>query len=150
MGLGRGGFRDTSGQALVEYVVLLALLAVALIGVLILFRDAVGGVYAHTGNQIDQVTATPSTPLQGITTRARAAATASAAGMLPAGVPSGRVSDAGSSRTQRRSALPTTRSAWNAKASAPRGRPSWLGGRSRGEKWPPGSRSRPRRGALIG
>ena len=54
----RRGFRDRSGQALVEYAILLALVAVALIGALILLRDAVGGVYGHTGNQIEQA-ATP-------------------------------------------------------------------------------------------
>lgn len=55
----RYGFRDTLGQALVEYAILLALVAVALLGALILLRDAVGGVYAHTGNQIEQVTGSP-------------------------------------------------------------------------------------------
>ena len=62
----RRGFRDTSGQALVEYAILLALVAVALIGALILLRDAVGGVYGHTGNQIEQA-ATPSDPASGST-----------------------------------------------------------------------------------
>jgi Flp pilus assembly pilin Flp len=61
----RCGFRDTSGQALVEYALLLALVAAALLGALILLRDAVGGVYAHAGNQIEQVTATPSDPASG-------------------------------------------------------------------------------------
>ena len=65
MRLGLRGFRDTSGQALVEYAILLALVGVALIGALLLLRDAVGGVYAHTGNQIEQVTATPSDPPSG-------------------------------------------------------------------------------------
>jgi Flp pilus assembly pilin Flp len=63
--LGRRGFRDRSGQALVEYALLIALVAVALVGALILLRDAVGGVYAHTGNQIDQVTAAPADPALG-------------------------------------------------------------------------------------
>lgn len=63
---GRRGFRDRSGQALVEYVILLALVAVALLGALILLRDAVGGVYANTGNRIEQV-ATPSDPASGST-----------------------------------------------------------------------------------
>jgi Flp pilus assembly pilin Flp len=56
--------RDTSGQALAEYAILLALVAVGLIGALILLRDAVGGVYAHTGTQIEQA-ATPSDPASG-------------------------------------------------------------------------------------
>jgi Flp pilus assembly pilin Flp len=56
--------RDTSGQALVEYAILLALVAVGLIGALLLLRDAVGAVYAHTGNQIEQA-ATPSDPASG-------------------------------------------------------------------------------------
>ena len=53
--------RDRSGQALVEYVILLAVVAVGLIGALILLRDAAGAVYAHTGNRIEQA-ATPSNP----------------------------------------------------------------------------------------
>ena len=65
MRLDRRGFRDRSGQALVEYAILIALVAVALIGALILLRDAVGGAYAHTGNQIEQVTTTPSDPASG-------------------------------------------------------------------------------------
>ena len=66
----RRGFRDRSGQALVEYAILLALVAVALIGALFLLRDAVGGVYGHTGNQIEQA-ATPSDPGSGSTDKGK-------------------------------------------------------------------------------
>ncbi len=47
-----------------EYAILLALVVVALIGALLLLRDALGGVYAHTGNQIEQA-ATASDPASG-------------------------------------------------------------------------------------
>ncbi len=47
-----------------EYAILLALVAVALIGALLLLRDALGRVYAHTGNQIEQA-ATASDPASG-------------------------------------------------------------------------------------
>ena len=60
----RRWFRDRSGQALVEYAILIALVAVGLMGALILLRDAVGAVYAHTGNQIEQA-ATPPDPASG-------------------------------------------------------------------------------------
>jgi Flp pilus assembly pilin Flp len=56
--------RDTSGQGLVEYAILIAFVAVGLIGALILLRDAVGAVYAYTGNRIEQA-ATPSDPASG-------------------------------------------------------------------------------------
>ena len=61
----RRGLPDSSGQVVVEYAILLALVAVALIGALMLLRDAVGGVYAHTGNQIEQVIGTPADPASG-------------------------------------------------------------------------------------
>ena len=64
MRLLRCRLRDTSGQALVEYAILIVLVAVGLMGALILLRDAVGGVYAHTGKQIEQA-ATPSNPASG-------------------------------------------------------------------------------------
>ena len=54
---------DESGQGLTEYALILALVAVALVAIVVLFRNAIGGVFdigAQTLNNAQ--TATPYTP----------------------------------------------------------------------------------------
>lgn len=44
--------KDDSGQGLVEYALILALVAVALILILIFLRNRIGDVFARTGNEL--------------------------------------------------------------------------------------------------
>lgn len=46
--------RDTSGQGLVEYALVVALIAVALIGILVLFRNATGNAFNQSRNRINE------------------------------------------------------------------------------------------------
>lgn len=46
--------RDEGGQGLVEYSVIVALVAIGLIAVLVLLRDATGNVFNESRNQLDQ------------------------------------------------------------------------------------------------
>jgi len=45
-------WKDESGQGLVEYALIIALVAVALIAVLIYLRNKIGDVFAESGNQL--------------------------------------------------------------------------------------------------
>jgi pilus assembly protein Flp/PilA len=44
---------DESGQGLVEYALIIALVAIGLIGILTLFRNAIGNVFNETKNQLN-------------------------------------------------------------------------------------------------
>ena len=46
--------RDTSGQGLVEYALVIALVAVALISILVLFRNATGNAFNQSRNRINE------------------------------------------------------------------------------------------------
>jgi Flp pilus assembly pilin Flp len=46
-------WEQDEGQALVEYSLILALVAVGLVAVLLLFRDNLGGSYGRVGHQVD-------------------------------------------------------------------------------------------------
>jgi Flp pilus assembly pilin Flp len=46
-------WKQDEGQALIEYSLILALVAAGLVTVLLLFRDTVGNSYHHVGNQVD-------------------------------------------------------------------------------------------------
>jgi Flp pilus assembly pilin Flp len=46
-------WKRDEGQALVEYSLILALVAASLVAVLLLFRDSVGNSYGQVGNQVD-------------------------------------------------------------------------------------------------
>jgi pilus assembly protein Flp/PilA len=45
--------QDESGQGLVEYVLIIALVAVGLIAVMIVFRDAIGGVFDNITGRLE-------------------------------------------------------------------------------------------------
>ncbi len=51
--LWRGFFADESGQGLVEYALIIALVAIGLIAILTLFRNAIGNVFNQTKNNLD-------------------------------------------------------------------------------------------------
>jgi pilus assembly protein Flp/PilA len=44
--------QDESGQGLVEYVLIIALVAIGLIAVMIIFRDAIGGVFDNISGRL--------------------------------------------------------------------------------------------------
>ena len=44
---------DESGQGLTEYALIIALVAVALIGVLIVFRNQIGGVFDRASSELN-------------------------------------------------------------------------------------------------
>ena len=49
-----GGFiADESGQGLVEYALIVALVAVGLIAILVVFRNSVGNVFNTSRNELD-------------------------------------------------------------------------------------------------
>jgi len=50
---GAGAWKRDEGQALVEYSLILALVAAGLAVVLLLFRDTMGNAYGTVGNQVD-------------------------------------------------------------------------------------------------
>jgi pilus assembly protein Flp/PilA len=46
-------WKDESGQGLTEYALIIALVAVALIGVLIVFRNQIGGVFQRASGELN-------------------------------------------------------------------------------------------------
>ena len=46
-------WKDDSGQGLVEYVLIIALIAIGLIAIMIFFRNAIGTVFGRTGNVLN-------------------------------------------------------------------------------------------------
>ena len=53
MTLLRGFLADESGQGLVEYALIIALVAIGLIAILTLFRNAIGNVFNQTRNTLN-------------------------------------------------------------------------------------------------
>jgi pilus assembly protein Flp/PilA len=51
---------DESGQGLVEYALIIALVAVGLIAILLLLRNSLGNVFNNTATQLDGHPTTPS------------------------------------------------------------------------------------------
>jgi pilus assembly protein Flp/PilA len=47
--------RDESGQSLVEYGLVIALVALAVIGALVIFKDKIAAVFTRMGNTLDTV-----------------------------------------------------------------------------------------------
>ena len=45
-------WNDESGQGLVEYVLIIALIAIGLIAIMVFFRNAIGNVFARASNEI--------------------------------------------------------------------------------------------------
>jgi len=54
----KGFWKDESGQGLTEYALIIALVAVALIGVLIVFRNQIGGVFDRASNELNSAPGT--------------------------------------------------------------------------------------------
>ena len=50
---------DESGQGLVEYVLIIAVVAIALIAALYYFRDRVGNTFVNMGDRLESEPATP-------------------------------------------------------------------------------------------
>ncbi|HLL81456.1 MAG TPA: Flp family type IVb pilin [Longimicrobium sp.] len=46
---------DESGQSLVEYGLVIALVALAVIGALVIFKDKIAAVFTRMGNKLDTV-----------------------------------------------------------------------------------------------
>jgi pilus assembly protein Flp/PilA len=51
--LWRGFWKDESGQGLVEYVLIIALVAIGLIAIMVFFRNAIGTVFARASNNLN-------------------------------------------------------------------------------------------------
>jgi pilus assembly protein Flp/PilA len=51
--------RDESGQGLVEYALIIALVAIGLIVILTLLRNSIGNVFNETKNQLNNAPGTP-------------------------------------------------------------------------------------------
>ena len=50
---------DESGQGLVEYVLIIALVAIGLIAIMLIFRNSIGDVFSTISEQLNEVPATP-------------------------------------------------------------------------------------------
>ena len=50
--------KDESGQGLVEYALIIALVAIGLIAILVLFRNAIGNVFNTSKNRLDNAPTT--------------------------------------------------------------------------------------------
>jgi pilus assembly protein Flp/PilA len=56
-------WKDESGQGLTEYALIIALVAVALIGVLIVFRNQIGGVFDRASSELNNAPGTGYVPV---------------------------------------------------------------------------------------
>jgi Flp pilus assembly pilin Flp len=52
-------WQDESGQDMSEYALLVALVGIGLIAITLVFRDAIGGVFQATADQLDAAPANP-------------------------------------------------------------------------------------------
>jgi pilus assembly protein Flp/PilA len=50
---------DESGQGLVEYVLIIALVAIGLIGIMLVFRDSIGNVFKTIKGELDTAPSAP-------------------------------------------------------------------------------------------
>jgi pilus assembly protein Flp/PilA len=50
--------KDESGQGLVEYVLIIALVAIGLIAIMIVFRDSIGGIFRTISTTLDNAPGT--------------------------------------------------------------------------------------------
>jgi pilus assembly protein Flp/PilA len=50
---------DESGQGLVEYVLIIALVAIGLIAIMVLFRNSIGGIFKTISGALDKAPGTP-------------------------------------------------------------------------------------------
>jgi pilus assembly protein Flp/PilA len=53
---------DESGQGLVEYALIIALVAVGLIAILLVLRNAIGNVFKNAASQLNNATVAPMAP----------------------------------------------------------------------------------------
>lgn len=56
---------DESGQGLVEYVLIIALVAIGLIAVMLVFRNSIGNIFDTISSTLDNAPGTPYDPGQG-------------------------------------------------------------------------------------
>jgi len=61
----KGFWKDESGQGLTEYVLIIALVAVALIAALIVFRNQIGGVFDRASEALNNAPGSGFTPSLG-------------------------------------------------------------------------------------
>ena len=59
MALVRSFWHDESGQGLVEYALIIALVAVGLIAILLVLRNSVGNVFRNAATQLNNAPTTP-------------------------------------------------------------------------------------------
>ena len=57
--LGQAFWSDHSGQGLVEYALLIALVAIGLIAILLVLRNSIGNVFNNVATQLNNAPATP-------------------------------------------------------------------------------------------
>jgi len=57
--LWKGLWSDESGQGLVEYALIIALIAVGLIAILLVLRNSIGNVFNNAATQLNNAPATP-------------------------------------------------------------------------------------------
>jgi pilus assembly protein Flp/PilA len=50
---------DESGQGLVEYVLIIALVAIGLIAIMVIFRNSIGGIFKTISTELDNAPGTP-------------------------------------------------------------------------------------------
>ncbi len=55
-------WREESGQGLTEYALILALVSIGLIAVLVIFRDAIGGIFARIAQVLQGAPSSGFTP----------------------------------------------------------------------------------------
>ena len=55
-------WNDDAGQGLVEYVLLIALVAIGLIGIILLFRNSIGNIFNVIKGNLDSAPSSPYTP----------------------------------------------------------------------------------------
>ena len=55
-------WNDDAGQGLVEYVLLIALVAIGLIAIILLFRNSIGNIFNVIKSNLDTAPASPYTP----------------------------------------------------------------------------------------
>lgn len=58
----RNLWNDEEGQGLVEYVLIIALVAIGLIAVMLLFRNSIGGIFDTITNTLDNAPGDPYEP----------------------------------------------------------------------------------------
>jgi pilus assembly protein Flp/PilA len=53
---------DESGQGLVEYVLIIALVAIGLVAIMLIFRNSIGNIFSNSSDTLRSAPGTPYTP----------------------------------------------------------------------------------------